>query len=64
MSAAIRAFIAANTSWSAPPHTPEIRLRLASEMVPIWRMSEEALAEMGVLLSYWAFAWAGGQAVA
>lgn len=64
MSAAIRDFIAANTDWTAPPHTPEIRLRLAAEIYPIWRMSEEALAEKGVPPPYWAFAWAGGQAVA
>ena len=64
MSAAIRDFIAANTDWTAPPHTPEIRLRLAAEIYPIWRMSEEALAEKGEPPPYWAFAWAGGQAVA
>lgn len=64
MTEAIRAFIAANTDWTAPPHTPEIRLRLAAEIYPIWRMSEEALAERGVPPPYWAFAWAGGQAVA
>lgn len=64
MSAAIRAFIEANTQWTAPPHTPEIRLRLAAEIYPIWRMSEEALAERGVPPPFWAFAWAGGQAVA
>lgn len=64
MTAEIRAFIAANTAWTTPPHTPEIRLRLAAEIYPIWRMSEEALAERGVPPPYWAFAWAGGQAVA
>ncbi len=58
--AAITAFILANTQWTAPPHTPEIRLRLAAEIYPIWRMSEEALAERGVPPPYWA----GGQAVA
>jgi predicted nicotinamide N-methyase len=59
-----RAFIEANTRWSAPPHTPEIRLRLASEIYPIWRMTEDELMERGVPPPYWAFAWAGGQAVA
>jgi len=59
-----RAFIEANTTWSAPPHTPEIRLRLASEIYPIWRMTEDELMERGVPPPYWAFAWAGGQAVA
>ena len=59
-----RAFIEANTDWIAPPHTPEIELRLAAELYPIWRMTEEQLAEMGVPPPFWAFAWAGGQAVA
>ena len=59
-----RAFIEANTEWAAPPHTPEIRLRLASELYPIWRMTEDALLERGIPPPYWAFAWAGGQAVA
>ncbi|BCW90258.1 hypothetical protein sos41_34260 [Alphaproteobacteria bacterium SO-S41] len=59
-----RAFIEANTAWAAPPHTPEIRLRLASELYPIWRMTEDTLLERGIPPPYWAFAWAGGQAVA
>lgn len=59
-----RAFIESNTDWLSPPHVPEIRLRLASELYPIWRMTEEQLAEQGVPPPFWAFAWAGGQAVA
>ncbi len=59
-----RAFILANTERLAPPHVPEITLHLASEIYPIWRMSEEELAVRDVPPPYWAFAWAGGQAVA
>ena len=58
------AFIRANTAIEAPPLIPEIRLHLATEIVPIWRATEEELAEMGVPPPYWAFAWAGGQALA
>ncbi len=58
------AFIRANTVLQHPPHTPEIALHLASEIVPIWRMTEEELAREGVPPPFWAFAWAGGQAVA
>lgn len=43
---------------------PEIRLRLASEIYPVWRMTEEALSERGIPPPFWAFAWAGGQALA
>lgn len=59
-----RAFIGANTSWVRPPHVPEIELRLAAEVYPIWRMTEEELAAQGVPPPFWAFAWAGGQAAA
>ena len=47
-----------------PPHTPELDLHLADEITPIWRLTEEALAEMGLPPPFWAFAWAGGQALA
>ena len=58
------AFIRANTQLLAPPHTPEIRLHLATELVPIWQKTEEELAAIGVPPPFWAFAWAGGQALA
>jgi predicted nicotinamide N-methyase len=59
-----RAFILANTQLQAPPHTPELRLHLADEITPIWRMTEEELGELGLPPPFWAFAWAGGQALA
>lgn len=59
-----RAFILENTRLQSPPHTPELTLHLADEITPIWRMTEEALAEIGLPPPFWAFAWAGGQAVA
>jgi predicted nicotinamide N-methyase len=59
-----RAFILANTRLQAPPHTPELQLHLADEITPIWKMTEEALAEIGLPPPFWAFAWAGGQALA
>jgi predicted nicotinamide N-methyase len=59
-----RDFILAHTRLEAPPHTPELRLHLASEVTPIWRMTEEALSEIGLPPPFWAFAWAGGQALA
>jgi predicted nicotinamide N-methyase len=62
--AARRQFIVANTRLQSPPHTPELTLHLADEVTPIWRMTEEALAEIGLPPPFWAFAWAGGQALA
>jgi predicted nicotinamide N-methyase len=59
-----RAFILENTRLQHPPHAPELSLYLADEITPIWRMTEEALGEMGLAPPFWAFAWAGGQAIA
>ncbi|QUD90858.1 class I SAM-dependent methyltransferase [Phenylobacterium montanum] len=57
-------FIRDNTRLQRPPHTPEIQLWLADEITPIWRLTEEELGEMGLPPPFWAFAWAGGQALA
>jgi predicted nicotinamide N-methyase len=58
------AFIRANTKLLPVPLVPEIRLYLAEESLPIWRKTEEELGEINVPPPYWAFAWAGGQALA
>jgi predicted nicotinamide N-methyase len=57
-------FIRDNTILQAPPLVPEIALHLATEVVPLWRKTEEELEAHGVPPPYWAFAWAGGQALA
>jgi predicted nicotinamide N-methyase len=59
-----RGFVLRHTRLQRPPHTPEIELYLATEIEPIWRETEEALKRTGVDPPFWAFAWAGGQAVA
>ena len=58
------AFVRAETIVAAPPLVPEIRLHLASEVVPLWQATEETLTRRGLPPPYWAFAWPGGQAVA
>ena len=57
-------FIRQNTSVMSPPLVPEIKLHLAHEAVPLWQKTEEELGEMGLAPPFWAFAWAGGQALA
>ena len=64
MSLDARAFILTHTRLQRPPHTPEIELYLATEIEPIWRSTEAALQQSGVEPPFWAFAWAGGQALA
>jgi predicted nicotinamide N-methyase len=57
-------FIRANTNLMSPPLVSELMLHLAAESLPIWQRTEEELGEMNVPPPYWAFAWAGGQALA
>lgn len=58
------AFILANTKPLSPPLVKEITLRLAEESLPIWQKTEEELGQINVPPPFWAFAWAGGQALA
>jgi predicted nicotinamide N-methyase len=57
------AFILAQTAIAAPPLVPEIKLHLATEITPIWEATEATLTGMNLPPPYWAFAWAGGQAL-
>ena len=58
------AFVAANTAVLTAPLVPEVALHLASEVVPLWQATEADLARTGLPPPFWAFAWAGGQALA
>ena len=57
-------FVLQNTAIAAPPLVPEIRLYLATEVTPIWHATEQSLVRDALPPPYWAFAWAGGQALA
>jgi predicted nicotinamide N-methyase len=58
------AFIRANTRLRPVPLAPEIVLFVADEAVPLWHKTEEEIGEAGLPPPFWAFAWAGGQALA
>ena len=58
------AFIRDNTRLLAPPLAPGLRLYLADEAVALWQKTEDDLGEIGLPPPFWAFAWAGGQALA
>lgn len=64
MIADIPAFIRENTRVLAPSHVPELQLHLADDAVALWEMTEEQLGKLGLPPPFWAFAWAGGQALA
>lgn len=58
------AFLAAHTRIQAPPLVPELRLHLADVLTPLWESTEIELERSGMPPPFWAFAWAGGQALA
>jgi predicted nicotinamide N-methyase len=59
-----RAFIRHWTRLAAPPLVPEVRLQLADRVMPLWEALARDASEPELPPPYWAFAWAGGQALA
>ncbi|UVF20181.1 methyltransferase [Microvirga terrae] len=58
------AFIRSETRLRPVPHAHEIVLHVADEATDLWQKTEEELGEIGLPPPFWAFAWAGGQALA
>ncbi|WP_232631499.1 class I SAM-dependent methyltransferase [Methylobacterium sp. Leaf118] len=58
------AFIRAHTRLRPVPHAPEIVLHVADEATDLWQKTEDELQAIGLPPPFWAFAWAGGQALA
>jgi len=58
------AFIKAHTQLAEVPLVPAIKLHLADEATLLWQQIEDDLGVKNLPPPYWAFAWAGGQAVA
>jgi predicted nicotinamide N-methyase len=58
------AFIRAHTRLLPTPHAPEISLHIADEATELWQRTEDELGAIGLPPPFWAFAWAGGQALA
>lgn len=56
--------VRSGTRFSPVPLAPRIRLYLAAEPIGLWERTERALGRTGLPPPYWAFAWAGGQALA
>ncbi len=59
-----RDFIVQHTRLLPVPHAPEISLYVADEATALWQKTEDELGEIGLPPPFWAFAWAGGQALA
>ncbi len=58
-----RDFITANAALGCAPSCPEVALWLATEVTPLWLATEESLHQSNLPPPYWAFCWAGGQAL-
>jgi predicted nicotinamide N-methyase len=58
------AFIKTHTRLLPVPHAPEISLYVADEATALWQKTEDELGAIGLPPPFWAFAWAGGQALA
>ena len=56
--------IRANTRLSPVPLVPEIQIHQASEPIGLWQHTEFAIGRSGLDPPFWAFAWAGGRALA
>ena len=59
-----RALIARHTRLQPVEGVAGIRLHLADDAGPVWRATEAALGMAGAPIPFWAFAWAGGLAIA
>ena len=56
--------IRAGTQLRSVPLVPDIRLHLAGDPVSLWQRTELASGRAGLDPPFWAFAWAGGLALA
>jgi predicted nicotinamide N-methyase len=59
-----RALILANTTLEPAPFVPEIRLWTGGEAMPLWEVAALADPRLPVPPPFWAWPWAGGQALA
>lgn len=61
---ALRARVVRHTVVAHPHLVPELRLRLITPDCPMWSATEDEVRAAGIDEPFWAFAWAGGQALA
>jgi predicted nicotinamide N-methyase len=59
-----RDFIRRHTRLRRPPAVSELQLYLADEIIPLWRVLDAEHGQGQESPPFWAFAWAGGQALA
>lgn len=57
-------FVRSVTAPAPTPFVPEILLHQADDAIALWEQTEERAGVTGLAPPFWAFAWAGGQALA
>ena len=57
-------FVLAHTRVRRPPYVPELQLHLADDSLEVWEATQVAVDHGEVPPPFWAFVWAGGQALA
>jgi predicted nicotinamide N-methyase len=58
------AFVREHTFLTTVPFLPEMKMFLTDEAIPLWEKTEEVTGGPGLAPPFWAFPWAGGQALA
>jgi len=61
---AAEAFVVAHTGPASVPLVPELRTYQADDAIALWEITEELHGGPGLAPPFWAFPWAGGQALA
>ncbi len=64
MTDSARAFVMRHTRLRPVPGAEHLRLHLADEVLPLWRATQVETHDDDAPIPYWAFAWAGGLALA
>ena len=57
-------FVLAHTRLLPVAHVPQVSLHVTDEATALWQKTEDEIGEIGLPPPFWAFAWAGGQALA
>jgi predicted nicotinamide N-methyase len=61
---AAEAFVVGHTGLASVPLVPEIRTYQADDAIALWEITEDLHGGPGLAPPFWAFPWAGGQALA
>jgi predicted nicotinamide N-methyase len=64
VAAEVESFVREHTGLAQVPFVPEIRTYQADDAIALWEITEQRHGGPGLAPPFWAFPWAGGQALA